>query len=114
MWAATPCASPPAARIVAATSSTASCLRLLTTTAAPACARPCAMDAPMPLDAPVMMATLSLSEKMSVVMAREDSISGGRRQAEDRGGRATEDPGQKMAKARDAGDRGRRKRDGPP
>ena len=46
-----------------ATASTASCLRLLTMTLAPNSARPRAIDSPIPLLAPVTMATLPVRLK---------------------------------------------------
>ena len=56
--AATASASPPAALIALATASMLSCLRLLTITLAPNSARPRAIDSPIPLLAPVTIATL--------------------------------------------------------
>ena len=61
--AATASASPPTPTIACATSSTASCRRLLTTTRAPASASARAIDSPIPLLAPVTMASLPVNRR---------------------------------------------------
>ncbi len=59
-WAAMAVTSAPCSRISAARASRSACLRLLKTTLAPASAMKRAIDSPMPLLAPVTMATFSL------------------------------------------------------
>ena len=76
MWHGITAASPPLARIDAATASHASALRLDTTTLAPCSARRSAMARPMPLLEPVTMATLPVRSNSDIAW---DAFPDGRR-----------------------------------